>query len=142
MIGTQNYLAPEVMGLVEADSSDGGFSYTSAVDIWALGMIVYQLVTNRLVFARPRDLVRYVQGQGIIPMQREEELSEGCFSFIQLLLARNPQERPTATEIAKLPWLKDFVTPLPGVAGASRYYSPIRYMSSRELITPFIKHSG
>ena len=45
-IGTRSYMAPEI--LIENDENK--ISYTTKVDVWSLGILIYFLCTKRLPF--------------------------------------------------------------------------------------------
>jgi serine/threonine protein kinase len=48
-IGTESYLAPEVRGFIaDDDNADGTFSL--AVDVWAVGAIVFRMIAGQLPF--------------------------------------------------------------------------------------------
>ncbi|KAI5838515.1 kinase-like domain-containing protein [Morchella snyderi] len=48
--GTQRYMAPELQGLKVQHGAKRSTTYTLAVDMWALGVIVYELLTSRHPF--------------------------------------------------------------------------------------------
>ena len=47
--GTPEYLAPEVIAIQE-DNGDDDIVYGRAVDWWALGIVVYEMLFGRLPF--------------------------------------------------------------------------------------------
>lgn len=54
MLGTPGFLASEILGtLPQRFRSKGSNSYTKAVDIWALGRIVYNMLTLEDPFLTP-----------------------------------------------------------------------------------------
>jgi len=83
LIGTPEYLSPE--SLIEGDSSP-------AVDLWALGCIIYLFFhgttpfkdkTNKLIFNRIENLEYFL----------DENLNEDIKDIIKKLLKKNPLER-------------------------------------------------
>ncbi|RPB06484.1 Pkinase-domain-containing protein [Morchella conica CCBAS932] len=49
MVGTGNYMAPEVLGL--STYRKAGRSYTQAVDMWAMGVLTHELYTGTIPFS-------------------------------------------------------------------------------------------
>ncbi|KAJ5081808.1 calcium calmodulin-dependent protein kinase type 1b protein [Penicillium alfredii] len=114
-VGTHGYVAPEVIGLVdladtEPDSQDP--SYTSAVDLWALGEITFRLLTHKSTFPRPRGLARYVAGRESFPhaeLDRVGATSE-VKDFLEKIMAGSPAQRLSADDALDQPWITNPVT--------------------------------
>ncbi|MBX3209816.1 MAG: serine/threonine protein kinase [Labilithrix sp.] len=94
LVGTPKYMAPEQF--------DGASS--SASDVYALGIIVYQLLTGSLPFAGSSmaDFM-IAKLQHAVPPMREVnpicDVTESLESLVYRMLARHPQERPTLDEV-------------------------------------------
>lgn len=99
IIGTPLYESPEVIE---------GKEYDSSADMWSLGVLLYELCTLALPFDES-SLLRFQRAvqrgkYKPIPAWRcPAEISEIVYSLLNL----NPQKRPTASEILKLPFVKD-----------------------------------
>ena len=98
--GTHDYMAPEFFGYVDG-IDDERSDYTHAVDIWALGCVVYKIWTHRVPFpshSNLRPLQRYCSGRD--PFPGEALISAGCtdvdIANIKALLKPEPHERPSA----------------------------------------------
>ena len=110
--GTHDYMAPEFFGYgddVDEERSD----YTHAVDLWALGCVVYRLYTGKVPFpSNPnlRPLQRYCSGQTATPEKPLQ--SAGCpyllVDLIMCLLSPGPFQRPSAKNALAMldPWRK------------------------------------
>jgi serine/threonine protein kinase len=114
-VGTPDYMAPELLG-----SATGGFSAlqerkvgqydAKACDIWAMGVLLYLLVTGQYPFEdpkQPQNVVATLQNisQGKIrPLPRR--ISTECADLIAAMLTKNPAERITLQNIALHPWMK------------------------------------
>ena len=104
-IGTQNYQAPEVMGLIDELETS---VYTNAVDIWSLGCVIYTISAQGTVpFPTSFAVNRYCKGR----MQFPEEgltprLSPDGIKFIKSLLFRLPSDRLTAKTALQDSWLQ------------------------------------
>lgn len=95
--GTPNYTAPETIK---------GERASLAVDLWALGVILYELYTNRQPF---RDESRHKIYENILKFKIDWEQLEKCvledtaaFNFIQRLLQANPEKRLVNYEKIKM----------------------------------------
>jgi serine/threonine protein kinase len=104
-IGTREYLAPEVLGYVDEETS----CYTNAVDIWSLGCICHRLLTTELPFAKITALAPYCWGGKDLPIDalQKATVSEEGIMFIRKLMAPQPSERLDAEAALQSPWLED-----------------------------------
>jgi serine/threonine protein kinase len=101
-VGSPQYMAPEIVEIVET----GNGSYDHKVDIWAAGVVLYNMITGRQPFAG--------QAQGILIkniMTHEVNFNPTFFKNPALkdlcsrLLTKDPNKRPDAS-LAKLnPWV-------------------------------------
>ncbi|XP_065119018.2 serine/threonine-protein kinase H1 [Paramisgurnus dabryanus] len=99
LCGTPEYLAPEMVA---------GRPYNSAVDLWALGVITYILLSGSLPFdhtSRPRLLRAILRGNYSFHGNPWNSVSTQAKSFIDRLLTFNPEDRMTAEEALRHPWL-------------------------------------
>lgn len=82
-VGTHGYLAPELLGIFSHNRK--GNLYTNAVDLWALGSIVYEMFTSQIPFTVSTTAL---DSNGLcFPQTDMELLSRFCSSAIPL-----PQE--------------------------------------------------
>lgn len=101
--GTPNYLAPEILYPISVNVGSDAYEYTNLVDIWSLGCLVYTMATKYPPFSGDRELTQYTSGKSPFPDKGlETELRRFIISLMQPL----PQDRPTATEALKDPWLQ------------------------------------
>ncbi|GIZ41070.1 hypothetical protein CKM354_000438600 [Cercospora kikuchii] len=130
--GTPAYMAPELLGLratdddyddddddsdddddrsLESDElADGRMpSYTNAVDIWAVGVISFLLLTGDVPkFALQRTrLAKYVKGKVSFPAAQLEDrdVSASALEFVQQLLAPRSGSRPSAESCLRHRWV-------------------------------------
>ncbi|KAH8737297.1 kinase-like domain-containing protein [Ilyonectria robusta] len=109
-IGTDGYMAPELKGLIysQGSSESNEFSYTFAVDMWALGELTFRMATRRPAFPDPNDLVNYVLRGQPFPLPALEVIgaSSDCCDFINKSMIADPGNRLTASEACRHPWLQ------------------------------------
>ncbi|RPA99832.1 kinase-like protein [Choiromyces venosus 120613-1] len=110
---TDCYAAPELLGLgTNAESS----VYTNAVDIWALGCVVYELLTGQRLFCTLGQITNYYYKEAF-PEQKLSQLttatSDAVTSFIRRLVVLNSNGRPSATEAVGDIWLEHRFGPNP-----------------------------
>ena len=94
-------MAPEVLC---PDDSDG---YTTAVDLWALGCVVYRMITGKLPFRTSREVIRYSFGGEPFPRQESDlsSLSNAALTFIESIVKPKPESRGTAELALKSDWI-------------------------------------
>lgn len=109
--GTPSYIAPECLSS----------RYTEAIDMWALGIIVYELCFGYIPFKKKKDPISTIQEttQGFKNEVRhgrgnwfpaEIPISEEAKNFIVCLLKVKPSERITASEGRTHTWFQNTST--------------------------------
>jgi serine/threonine protein kinase len=103
--GTQSYMAPEVLNYLEQGLSSS--NYTNAVDLWALGCIVYRLVTGVVPFPPGTSLVKYCGDKSLFPYDDlfDSGIKSKGAKFIRQLLATHPNDRPSASQALQHEWI-------------------------------------
>ncbi|KAG4433508.1 hypothetical protein IFR05_011017 [Cadophora sp. M221] len=103
--GTQSYMAPEILNYLNGqDSSD---QYTNSVDIWALGCIVYRLITGTVPFPLGKSLIKYCEDKSLFPYDAlfDSGIKSECSKFLRQLLTAQPTDRPAASQALQHPWI-------------------------------------
>ena len=90
VVGTPYYLSPEVIS---------GRKATPAVDVYACGIMLYELLTGHPPF-RGRDAMEVFRAHQTAMPQRPAGLSERLWSVALAALAKDPDQRPTAADLA------------------------------------------
>ncbi len=101
MVGTPYYIAPEIL---QGDKR----GYTSACDMWSLGVITYMLLSGTPPFKGRHDadvLTSVRRGKYTLSGRRWEHVSDHAKNFIRKLLVYNSTKRITATDGLKDPWI-------------------------------------
>lgn len=100
--GTPEYMAPEMY--VGRNSP-----YGIAVDVWAMGCVVYIMLCgwhpfqDQDSFLRQKENILTNNLTGLV----EEEISQQAKDFIRKMLTKDPEKRWTIPEIMAHPWLAD-----------------------------------
>ncbi|KAK2559600.1 Serine/threonine-protein kinase H1-like protein [Acropora cervicornis] len=97
--GTPEYIAPEIL-LRRA--------YTNAVDIWAIGVISYILLSGQMPFAddnRTRMYKTILKAKYSFHGKAWKDVSDLAKDFIHALLVSEPNDRMTAEECLMHPWI-------------------------------------
>lgn len=94
IVGTSLYLAPErALGRTAGPASD----------VYALGCVVYQLLTGRAPFQGDSPtalLYQHIDSAPVPPSQLGVELPSAFEDYLLRLLAKQPEDRPTAQDVA------------------------------------------
>lgn len=101
MIGTPGYVAPEVVKREK---------YGSAVDMWAVGVLLYIMLSGKMPFYGRDDnacLRMIAVGQFAMPDREWARISPMAKSLVKGLLQTNPDKRLTANAALHHPWLSD-----------------------------------
>uniref|UniRef100_A0A2J8VV49 Protein serine kinase H1 n=2 Tax=Pongo TaxID=9599 RepID=A0A2J8VV49_PONAB len=141
--GTPEYIAPEV--LVRKP-------YTNSVDMWALGVIAYILLSGTMPFEddnRTRLYRQILRGKYSYSGEPWPSVSNLAKDFIDRLLTVDPGARMTALQALRHPWVALLLPPLQLHEGAiwclhgcwqpgSDHCTPI--VHTRPLCTPVVLH--
>ena len=102
-VGTRDYQAPEVFGFMDSEEE---LLYTSAVDLWALGCVMYRLLTLEKPFPKPSSLRLYCYSRKEFPVEPlyAKEVSGDAVEFIRQLMRAHPPERLDAETALKSDW--------------------------------------
>ncbi|PPJ54314.1 hypothetical protein CBER1_06135 [Cercospora berteroae] len=118
--GTAGYMAPEVLGILapgddsseDSDESESPHerSYTNAVDIWAVGVILSLLLSGQFPFPSHNQklLAKYVHGRAPFPVASLESNAAGnaARDLAAKLLTPRPGDRPSAESCLRHNWVE------------------------------------
>ncbi|KAI0788758.1 kinase-like domain-containing protein [Abortiporus biennis] len=100
--GTLDYLAPEVL---KTQCRTAGESYGYPADIWALGIVAYEMLVGKHPFCDiidEDDLYSYVDETGVqfkVEDVQEYDLNFQSIDFVRNACRRDQYERPTAEQL-------------------------------------------
>ncbi len=95
IVGTPAYMAPEQWT---------GEAPTGAVDVWALGLLLYELVAGQHAFAADDNSPAALRSRIFDPSwrpARSPNFGEETWALLRELLVRSPAERPTARQAGR-----------------------------------------
>jgi serine/threonine protein kinase len=115
LIGTFGYMAPELYGVI-------GRGTPFASDIWALGQIVFELLTKELAFKHLGSLVKYVRTEQF-PTGLLSKSSALSVEFITSLACPIPRDRMTAAVAFTHAWIESKPSPSNSGTNISPYTS-------------------
>jgi calcium-dependent protein kinase len=99
--GTPYYIAPEVLKK----------SYTEKCDLWSVGVIMYILLCGYPPFNGSRDeqiIKAVLAGKYSLDEPEWADVSAEAKDLVAKLLTYNPDERPSASEALKHPWITKY----------------------------------
>lgn len=99
--GSLSYMPPEVI-------SSTNTAADPAIDIWAMGIILYFLVYGILPFRgkSEKDIAKYITTQKLCFPIGKKKVSSECKKLIQGMLTKNPSARIKIEEVLQSDWLK------------------------------------
>ena len=92
--GTLAYMAPEIIN---------GCSYTNKVDIWALGVLLYEMIQGSTSFLSPRKHEKIQRTADSINFS--SNFSHSARKLIEKLLDEDPSKRATIQEVFEHEWM-------------------------------------
>jgi serine/threonine-protein kinase len=112
ILGSPPYLAPERARGLQAGPE---------ADVYALGCVLYQLVTGRPPFVGDHPaavLYQHVDATPVPPSELNPELAGPYEALLLRMLAKAPWERPTAAQLAEMPLAAELFPTVPLAGGA------------------------
>jgi serine/threonine protein kinase len=100
--GTPSYLAPEILNYLNISAN-----YTNAVDIWAVGCILYRLVAGVVPFPPGPSLLKYCEDKSQFPYDPlfDCSIKSAGVRFLRQLLHCHPSDRPSAFAALRNDWI-------------------------------------
>jgi len=101
-LGTPSYMAPELW-------ADRETPYDSSVDMWALGVVTYMLLSGQRPFhhSDKKEKSRMIREDPLrFPSQHWEHISQEAKDFCTALMQKRPKDRLPASEAVHHPWIK------------------------------------
>ena len=104
---SRDYCAPEIRGFARGRSKKDAYNYSSAIDIWSIGIICFEMLTKKKPFPLREDIIEYYDGMTESPVNQLRDInsSKEAIKFVSALMSARPHERPTAEEALRLEWL-------------------------------------
>ncbi|CAI5504650.1 unnamed protein product [Closterium sp. Naga37s-1] len=102
-VGSLPYKSPEM--IMKGRSNE-------KADIWSLGVILYSMLSARWPFYSPKKAVlerKILNGHVDFSGDPWPSISDDAKDLVRRMLAVNPNERPSATELLKHPWVVKFL---------------------------------
>jgi serine/threonine kinase 33 len=99
-IGSFHYMAPEITG---------DHNYNQKVDIWSLGIIVYEMLHQDLPFCSRKefDEEEFEHNKRNLRIEFDNQISEQAIHFIKKMLVLDPESRASASELLR----HEFISP-------------------------------
>ena len=97
--GTMEYMAPEIVG---------SENYDYSVDIWSLGILLYEMLFGHSPFTANaiNDIIQNIKTHDLNYDDNNKKISNSCKDLIQKLLNMNPQKRLKIKDILEHPFIK------------------------------------
>lgn len=100
-LGTPSYMAPELC-------TDRESEYDSSVDVWAIGVVTYMLLSGVRPFhdTNREEKKRMIREDPLrFPDRQWAHISKDAKDFCTALMKKKPKERLSASEAVKHPWI-------------------------------------
>jgi len=134
--GSDFYLAPEVVKQLE---------YGREIDIWAVGVITYSLLSGSLPFSHSvlHKLYRQIMERDLCFSEPQwSKVSKGAQDFILRLLQIRPGDRLTGEQALKHPWLRGKIGHVTSPATSFRTDSFASQIPSNQMQEPELEYFG
>ncbi|KAL3232196.1 Serine/threonine-protein kinase RAD53 [Nakaseomyces bracarensis] len=140
--GTLAYVAPEVIGGIagsssEEENNDDRNEYSSLVDMWSLGCLVFVILTGHLPFSGSTQEQLYEQirkGSYHEGPLRDFRISDEARDFLDGLLQVDQRKRMTVEKALNHPWIKSYSSQIIESLGAYSQVSLSQSMSQQKVL--------
>ena len=126
--GTLGYMSPEIFRCPDKShpfENKNLPGYGSPVDIWAVGVMAFEMVCGFAPFPCGDDLLAHVhQVNSDHNLQFPLDVSAHARSFITACLAKAPRDRPSARDLIEHLWIKDHLAALSSPATVNTSEQP------------------
>jgi serine/threonine protein kinase len=104
--GTSTFMAPELLGFLDQVRPKTIADF-KASDMWALGEIIFQMLTGETTFQNPMELMTYCLGQREFPSNRLPTSAEDFASeFVSSIMMVLPHDRMTTAQCLQHHWIE------------------------------------
>jgi serine/threonine protein kinase len=108
--GTLDYLAPEMVRALDKQHASSG--YDARIDVWDVGILLYEFVVGRPPFEHESVSRTYQQIlHEPVHFPAEPEISRECQHLVVRILQRDPADRPSLASILDDPFFERFYPP-------------------------------
>ncbi|KAG2453971.1 hypothetical protein HYH02_001017 [Chlamydomonas schloesseri] len=109
--GSKDYMAPEVVVCPlkrgpEDNKDNLQLAYTPAVDVWSLGVLMYQLLVGFTPFPAGSPPVRAAGTEPADGLCFPSSISEPARAFLRACLRLHPGDRPTVRQLLQHDWVR------------------------------------
>ena len=98
--GTTDYMAPEMI-------KEKAYDYS--VDIWAMGILLYELLHGYSPFGNSDDYTEVFKNVLKFNFHIDKEITNNCKDLLLKLLGSEPEKRIKVDGVMSHPWMKDWV---------------------------------
>lgn len=96
---TLKYMTPEMISQTNSVASP-------AMDVWAIGIMTYCMLFNRLPFSSPnKDEIKNLILTQPYRLSKSKPVTAACQQFLASCLEKKPEDRITIKAMLELPWL-------------------------------------
>ena len=108
-VGTPVYMAPEITKIENESTENSSKSYTSKIDCWSLGVILYTMLSGKRPFTSGPDLQARIMSGRFRPMDGKEwvSISKAAKHLVKKLLEVDPEVRLSTGQILDHPWFTE-----------------------------------
>ncbi|KRZ75346.1 Serine/threonine-protein kinase PAK mbt [Trichinella papuae] len=99
LVGTPYWMSPEVISRIP---------YGTEVDIWSFGIMVIEMIDGEPPFFSelPLEAMRKIRDMEHMKLSFKSQVSDVLIDFVQSMLIRRPEVRPTARDLLNHPFIQ------------------------------------